>query len=233
MDERQRRKRQKERERQVRRRKRQIAGSGLVLLLILILVFTVRGRTRRQQGDSVYKEDTYSAAEAAVSVSEASADSVEQQETQEAVTLKLSFVGDCTLGTDENFDWDTGFNAYYENYGADYFLKNVRSIFEADDATIVNMEGTFTNSDEREDKTYAFKADPAYVSVLTGSSVEAANLANNHSHDYGNDSYEDTKNTLENAGIRYFGNGNLAILDLQGVKVGLSGVYELAELTGC
>ena len=52
------------------------------------------------------------------------------------VSLTLSVVGDCTLGTDETFDYDTSLNAYYENYGADYFLQNVKDIFSADDLTI-------------------------------------------------------------------------------------------------
>ena len=30
------------------------------------------------------------------------------------VSLTLSVVGDCTLGTDETFDYDTSLNAYYE-----------------------------------------------------------------------------------------------------------------------
>ena len=74
------------------------------------------------------------------------------------VSLTVSVVGDCTLGTDENFDYDTSLNAYYENYGADYFFSNVKSIFSADDLTIANFEGTLTDSEDREDKEYAFKA---------------------------------------------------------------------------
>lgn len=101
------------------------------------------------------------------------------------VSLTLSVVGDCTLGTDETFDYDTSLNAYYENYGADYFLQNVKDIFSTDDLTIANFEGTLTDSDEREDKTFAFKAPASYASILTGGSVEAVNTANNHSHDYG------------------------------------------------
>ena len=50
-------------------------------------------------------------------------------------------MGDCTLGTDESFDQSTSFNAYYNEYGADYFFKNVRSILEADDLSVVNFEG--------------------------------------------------------------------------------------------
>lgn len=144
-------------------------------------------------------------------------------------TVTLSFTGDCTLGTDEHFDQSRSFNAYYEKNGGSYFLENVRSIFSRDDLTIVNMEGTFTTATARADKTYAFKGDPSYVDVLTSSSVEAANLANNHSHDYGSDSYDDTVNTLENAGITSFGYDVVKIVESGGVKVGLAGIYELSK----
>ncbi len=145
------------------------------------------------------------------------------------VDITISSVGDCTLGTDETFAYATGFNAYYDSYGADYFLKNVRTVFEADDLTIANLEGTFTTSTSRADKQFAFKADPSWVSILTGSSVEAVNVANNHSHDYGEESFEDTLTTLEDAGITYFGYEDMAIEEVEGVKIGLTGIYELAE----
>ena len=61
---------------------------------------------------------------------------------KDPVSLTLSVVGDCTLGTDETFDYDTSLNACYDNNGKDYFFKNVKSIFEADDLTIANFEGT-------------------------------------------------------------------------------------------
>ena len=100
-------------------------------------------------------------------------------------TITISSMGDCTLGTDESFDQSTSFNAYYNEYGADYFFKNVRSILEADDLSVVNFEGTLTEETSRADKTFAFKGPAKYTDILTGSSVEAANIANNHSKDYG------------------------------------------------
>jgi poly-gamma-glutamate synthesis protein (capsule biosynthesis protein) len=145
------------------------------------------------------------------------------------VSLTLSVVGDCTLGTDETFDYDTSLNAYYENYGADYFLQNVKDIFSADDLTIANFEGTLTDSDEREDKTFAFKAPASYASILTGGSVEAVNTANNHSHDYGNQSFDDTLAALDDAGIVHFGYDETAVMDVKGIKVGLVGIYELYD----
>lgn len=145
------------------------------------------------------------------------------------VSLTLSVVGDCTLGTDETFDYSTSLNAYYENYGADYFLQNVKSIFSSDDLTIANFEGTLTDSTEREDKTFAFKAPASYASILTAGSVEAVNTANNHSHDYGEQSFNDTLTALDDEGIVHFGYDETAVMDVKGIKVGLVGIYELYD----
>lgn len=145
------------------------------------------------------------------------------------VSLTVSVVGDCTLGTDENFDYDTSLNAYYENYGADYFFSNVKSIFSADDLTIANFEGTLTDSEDREDKEYAFKAPAEYAGILTSGSVEAVNTANNHSHDYGNQGYEDTISALDSAGILNFGYDKTLVTEVKGIKVGLVGIYELKD----
>lgn len=149
-----------------------------------------------------------------------------------AGTVKLgmeAFTGDCILGTDEFFAWDTGLPAYYNLYGPEYFLKNVRSIFEEDDLTVVNMEGTLTEETTRVDKQFAFKGDPEYVKILTSSSVEAANIANNHSHDYGEKSFQDTVQTLEENGIKTFGYDDVAVLEVKGIRVGMFGIYELDD----
>ena len=86
-----------------------------------------------------------------------------------------------------------------------------------------------TDETNRADKTFAFKAPAEYASILSGSSVEAANVANNHSKDYGSKSLEDTLTNLSNAGITPFGYEDIAVLDIKGIKVGLTGIYELAE----
>ena len=63
------------------------------------------------------------------------------------------------------------------------------------------MEGTLTESTQRADKTFAFKAPASYAGILTSGSVEAVNTANNHSHDYGEQSFTDTLSALDDAGI--------------------------------
>ena len=62
--------------------------------------------------------------------------------------------------------------------------------------------------------------------------MEATNLANNHSHDYGDQSYEDTIQYLEAAGITTFGYDRTAVMDVKGIKVGLIGIYELKDGIG-
>lgn len=145
------------------------------------------------------------------------------------VQIVVSAAGDCTLGTDENFDRSRSLNAYFETQGAEYFFASVKPIFEADDLTIVNLEGTITDETYRADKQFAFKGDPSFVDILTSGGVEAANLANNHSKDYGIDSYEDTITNVEAAGIVTFGYERTAVMDIKGIKVGLVGIYELAD----
>lgn len=150
-----------------------------------------------------------------------------------AQTITLSFAGDCTLGTDENFDRSTSFVAKYDAVDdPSYFFANVADIFANDDATIVNMEGTLTDSTTRADKTFAFKADRDYAQILKAGNVDAASLANNHSRDYGEQSYTDTIEAVEAVGIPTFGYDRIAYLDVKGVKVALIGTYELAEGIG-
>ena len=148
------------------------------------------------------------------------------------VSITVSVVGDCTLGTDERFNYSTSLNRYYELNGPAYFFKSVKSIFESDDLTIANLEGTFTSSTSRVDKTYAFKGPSEFVKILTEGSVEAVTVANNHSRDYGAQSLVDTKKTLDDAGVVHFGYDETAVVDVKGIKVGLVGIYELIDGVG-
>lgn len=150
----------------------------------------------------------------------------------EPVSITLTVVGDCTLGMDSSFAYDTSLNAYFDMYGPEYFFQNVRSIFEADDLTIANLECSFTESTLRGDHTYCFKAPASYTEILTSSSVEAVNMANNHSMDFLTQGYDDTRAALDDAGVVHFGYEETAVMDIKGVKVGLVGTYEIIEGTG-
>ena len=208
-------------------------GIGIFVLVFILILAGIRGCSNYIGSRQAAAKKTVSMNASKDNSQKASSDSQNTDSSNATVSspvsLTLSVVGDCTLGTDETFDYDTSLNAYYENYGADYFLQNVKDIFSTDDLTIANFEGTLTDSDEREDKTFAFKAPASYASILTGGSVEAVNTANNHSHDYGNQSFDDTLAALDDAGIVHFGYDETAVMDVKGIKVGLVGIYELYD----
>ena len=208
-------------------------GIGIFVLVFILILAGIRGCSNYMSSRQAAAKKTVSMNASKDNSQKASSDSQNTDSSNATVSspvsLTLSVVGDCTLGTDETFDYDTSLNAYYENYGADYFLQNVKDIFSTDDLTIANFEGTLTDSDEREDKTFAFKAPASYASILTGGSVEAVTTANNHSHDYGDQSFDDTLAALNDAGIVHFGYDETAVMDVKGIKVGLVGIYELYD----
>ena len=214
-------------------------GMGLILLLVL-LAFAVRScadkKSKSADAQASQVEGTSKSEKTTSDQNDKKASSDTQSDSQknpvlptDPVSFTVSVVGDCTLGTDENFDYDTSLNAYYESYGSEYFFRNVKDIFSADDLTIANFEGTLTDSEEREEKQFAFKAPAEFSSILSDGAVEAVTLANNHSHDYGEQGFADTLAALDQEGITHFGYDETAVIKVKGIKVGLVGIYELKD----
>lgn len=141
--------------------------------------------------------------------------------------VTISAVGDCTFGKDPDFPDATSFNAFYQANGPAYFFADVLPFTSSDNLTIANCEGAFTDSDDIQEKSFNFKAPAEYANVFVQGSVEAVNLANNHSFDYGTTGYNDTKAALQDAGITSFGYDRTNTYDVDGVKIGLFGVNEL------
>lgn len=68
---------------------------------------------------------------------------------------------------------------------------------------MINLESVLADSEKRQDKLFVFRGPTDYIQMLTGSSVEAVTLANNHSRDFGSAGYNTTKRVLNNAGIAF------------------------------
>lgn len=237
----------REKRQKARRRKQAVffGAAGIVCLVLIVVI--ARGildlraeeqaaREKQNQEAAAKETETEKRQKAQENQDEKTLDTVPVEEEDMGVSAQvtISAAGDFTLGTDENFDYSTSLPARYEEVqDPGYFLQNVKDIFASDDLTIVNLEGPLTTSEERADKQFSFKGDPSYTEILTSGSVEACNLANNHSKDYGIQGYEDTIANVEAAGIKTFGYERTAIWETNGVKVGLAGVYELAEGMDC
>lgn len=148
-------------------------------------------------------------------------------------TFTLSFAGDCTLG--DNYT-DAEVSGTYtkvvkDNY--DYPLSNVKHIFEADDFTLVNLEVALTDSDPTEEEMkelathrFRFRGPKEYTQILTGSGVEFASAANNHSRDYGQAGLQDTWDALDEAGLHYASFGKTCIATTEsGLKIGIMAIF--------
>ena len=160
----------------------------------------------------------------------AAADDAEEENAQEDTadvwpkTFTITVTGDTTLGsTDDLRKRDDCFENVYAEKGAGWFFSGTRDLFESDDMTLVNFEGTITEAEGKKEKKFNFKAPAEYVDILTLGSVGAANIANNHIVDYGDQGEADTIAALEGADIVASGNGRLGIFEKNGVKVGMTG----------
>ena len=140
--------------------------------------------------------------------------------------ITITFGGDCTLAGDVNKN-NTRFQSFVEEYGYDYFLANLKPIFEADDLTIVNLEGPLTTSDDkRGGRQFNFRGDPGNAQILSAASVEAVHMANNHARDFQEEGYEDTLAAVEAVGIVPYGYAQTQVMEVKGVKIGLIGLTE-------
>lgn len=80
-------------------------------------------------------------------------------------------------------------------------------LFTGDDLTVVNLECPVTDRGAVVPKEFNFRCDPAALPAARAAGVEVANLANNHSGDYGPAALLDSVERLRSAGIAPVGVG--------------------------
>lgn len=141
-----------------------------------------------------------------------------------SVIVTISATGDVTIGGDTRKSGKSVFDKQLEKEpaGLSFPFENTRDIFAEDDMTLVNFEGTLTNTKSATKNSFSFAAPPEYVQVLTSGNVEAVSLENNHVMDHGKQGYEDTCNALAGAGIVYSGHlGSTVYTTQTGVNIGM------------
>jgi len=149
---------------------------------------------------------------------------VETDEPAERVELLISAAGDVTLGGNRRGNPSTTpYLREFSRQGNDYgfAFRNVRDILSQDDVTIVNFEGTLTNSTNGNGNEFQFRVDPSHAQVLTLGSVEMVTLENNHMMDFGQAGLVDTIAALDAAGIPWARRYSRAEYTVKGVTVGL------------
>ena len=142
-------------------------------------------------------------------------------------TVRVTFLGDCTLGSEERIrNAYRGFARTIERNGYAWPFRNLAELTAADDLTVANLEGVLSDRDlPKVSKEFNFKGSAAYTEILKEGSVECVTLANNHSHDYDRAGYEDTVRALEEAGVAYFSTDTMAVWrNGEGLMIGFLGV---------
>ena len=134
----------------------------------------------------------------------------------------LTFTGDCTLGSEPGQFESKGSFVHTIGTDYDYPFRNVADIFRNDDFTIINLESVLADSGSAAGKLFTFRGPTAYTRIMTGSSVEAVTLANNHTMDFGKAGYESTTKALTDAGIAYVEEGKTTLYTTEsGLIIGL------------
>ncbi len=143
-----------------------------------------------------------------------------------SVILTITCTGDFTIGGDTRKRTNI-FEDELKARGGDinFTMRNIRDVLLADDMTLVNFEGTLTEStyvpDKKKENQFLFSAPPSYVSMLSDNGVEAVSLENNHVMDHGEAVYEETKQVLTDAGIVYSNSEELGIYEVKGIQIAM------------
>ncbi|MER1993369.1 MAG: CapA family protein [Eubacteriales bacterium] len=148
-------------------------------------------------------------------------------ETDGSRTITITCTGDLTIGGDNYHKKGKKFYDALEknNDSISFTMANVRDIFRHDDLTLVNFEGTFTSTkyvpSNKTGNEFLFNIDPKYVTVLTDNYIEAVSLENNHVMDHGDEGFNDTVNTLRNAGVIYSTSRQIGVFSVDGINIAM------------
>lgn len=109
-------------------------------------------------------------------------------------------------------------------------ILTLRKYFQYGDLNIFNLETAVTRQTQKEDKAYNFRTNLAFLTSLKSVGFNLANIANNHTYDYGQAGFIDTLNNLDKVGISYVGGGMTResayqgrIFTVKGLKIGVLG----------
>lgn len=100
---------------------------------------------------------------------------------------------------------------------------NTALILKSADITLVNLESPLIKGCKATQTGMVFCGDERNIEGLVFAGVDVANLANNHTENYGKLGLDQTQSILEKNGILYSTSNNLAVKEISGVKFGFIG----------
>ncbi len=140
--------------------------------------------------------------------------------------LTITCTGDFTVGGDSRKRSNI-FDAELKEQDGDinFTMRNMRNYFLEDDLTLVNFEGTLTEStyipSNKKENQFLFSAPPSYVGMLSNNGIEAVSLENNHVMDHGEEVYWETQDVLTQAGIVWSNSEHMGVFSVKGIDVAM------------
>ena len=100
----------------------------------------------------------------------------------------------------------------------------VKDLLQSADITVINLENPLIDPCPKSDTGMKFCAPIATAETLAQAGIDAANLSNNHTKNYGDAGYQSTLAALRSSGIRPFDNQQPAMIEKNGLKFGFLGL---------
>src|SRR5204862_2938734 len=136
-----------------------------------------------------------------------------------APALSFQWVGDLTPGSKHGVP----------GHGGRVQLAPARALLSGADLTVANLEGTYSRGGASKcghgaKNCFAFQAPPANAPALRWAGIDAVNVANNHTFDFGASGQAQTLAALRRAGVTWTGRpGQVTLVPVNGVQVALLG----------
>ncbi len=104
-----------------------------------------------------------------------------------------------------------------------YPFKAVADRLKEADLVFVNLENPVTRDCKPHLGGFTFCTTPEIAEGLNFAGVDIVNLANNHTFNYGRGGFEETKEILDEQGVKWVGDNNLEVVTLKGTVFGFLG----------
>ena len=131
---------------------------------------------------------------------------------------------------------DPNYIPNFQRYGYAWAWTGLHGLFKRDDLTVVNLECAVSNLGSAVPKEFNFRGDPAALPAMRKAGVDVANMANNHSYDFGPTALVDTRENLIDSGIAPVGAGKdqkealkPARFEVKGWKIAVVGFDEVVD----
>ncbi len=128
--------------------------------------------------------------------------------------VTLIFVGDVMLGRQVNM-------TMHQIGDFDWPFTQIAPLLRSADLTIGNLESPLVDDCPPLGTGMILCGDPLAVSGLAHAGFDGMGIANNHSHDYGDDGFETTVTALSGAGLSPIHEERAMIREINGLRVGI------------